>query len=300
VIRVGDAHYVYYTKVVREKLPQAHRRLYPSGYPLGEIWVAASKDEGKNWKEIGAVLVPGETGAFDSYSVFTPNILKRNDKYYLYYTGVKPTPGRTDGIFENNSTTDVTAIGLAVSDAPDKPFQRISTDPILKTTTDGTSFDSFRVDDAALLIRDFDQDGDADVGLYYKGRNLAHGRRGPGRTKMGLAVADSIEGPYVRQNGGRPLLEKGHEVLIWQEGQSITTLTSIDRKIQRSEDGYQFTPLKVVRNRPTAPGLFREELTAPEAQPMTATWGVCHKNDPNPYLVRFEFRGGEKKDAEKE
>jgi len=36
---------------------------------------------------------------------------------------VKPTPGNAKGEFENNSTTDITAIGVAMSGSPDGPFK---------------------------------------------------------------------------------------------------------------------------------------------------------------------------------
>ncbi|MCP4311572.1 MAG: family 43 glycosylhydrolase [Bacteroidetes bacterium] len=75
-------------------------------------------------------LGTGEDGVFDSHAVFTPNILAYEGKYYLYYTGVKPTPGNPDKEFEGNSTTDITAIGLAVADSPDGPYDKHG-DPLL-------------------------------------------------------------------------------------------------------------------------------------------------------------------------
>ena len=39
------------------------------------------------------ILRAQKNGAFDSQATFTPNILFADGKYYLYYTGVKPTPG---------------------------------------------------------------------------------------------------------------------------------------------------------------------------------------------------------------
>ena len=91
-------------------------------------------------------------GRFDSQATFTPNILYANGKYYLYYTGVKPTPENEKGEFENNSTTDITAIGVAVSDSPDGPFARVTEEPILKVSVESEKFDSYRVDDASLPI----------------------------------------------------------------------------------------------------------------------------------------------------
>jgi len=102
VIKVGDTWYVYYTKIYGRS----------PGY-WGTLWYATSPDEGYTWKEEGEILGLGKKGMFDSQATFTPNILYANGKYYLYYTGVKPTPGNENGEFENNSTTDITAIGVA-------------------------------------------------------------------------------------------------------------------------------------------------------------------------------------------
>ncbi|MDX2431740.1 MAG: glycoside hydrolase N-terminal domain-containing protein, partial [Bacteroides sp.] len=107
IIKVGNKHYVWYTRMDSPITP---------GY-WGNIWYASSEDEGYTWKEQGMALGTGEDGAFDSFGVFTPNILAYEGKYYLYYTGVKPTPGNPNKEFEGNSTTDITAIGLAVADS---------------------------------------------------------------------------------------------------------------------------------------------------------------------------------------
>ena len=177
IIKVGDTWYVYYTKVYGRA----------PGY-WGTLWYATSTDEGYSWTEKGEVLGVGNAGAFDAQATFTPNILFAEGKYWLYYTGVKPTPGNEQGEFENNSTTDITAIGLAVSDAPDGPFVRTSEEPILKVSVEPEKFDSYRIDDASLLYRN------GLYWLYYKGRSRVHGKGGPAHTQMGVAFATHPEG----------------------------------------------------------------------------------------------------------
>lgn len=98
VIKVGDSYYVYYTKVYGRA----------PGY-WGTLWYATSYDEGYTWEEQDEILGLGKKGSFDSQATFTPNILYAEGRYWLYYTGVKPTPGNEKGEFENNSTTDITA-----------------------------------------------------------------------------------------------------------------------------------------------------------------------------------------------
>ncbi|MDR9417296.1 MAG: family 43 glycosylhydrolase, partial [Gracilimonas sp.] len=161
VIKVGQTYYVYYTKI-----PDAEPKYWGAGYWGATVWCAKSEDEGYSWTEVGEMLDVGKKDNWDSQAVFTPNIFYSNGKYYLFYTGVKPTPGNEDGEFENNSVTDITAIGVSVSDSPTGPFKRVSEDPILKVSVEPEKFDSYRVDDAALLYRN------GLYWLYYKGRSL--------------------------------------------------------------------------------------------------------------------------------
>src|SRR6056297_928575 len=202
VIKVGQTYYVYYTKI-----PDAEPKYWGAGYWGASVWCAKSDDEGFTWTEVGEMLDVGEKGKWDSQAVFTPNILYANGKYYLYYTGVKPTPGNAGGEFENNNITDITAIGVAESDSPTGPFKRISEEPILKVSVEPEKFDSYRVDDASLLYRN------GLYWLYYKGRSLVAGQAGPAHTGMGVAFSKNPEGPFTKY--GKKILEKSHEVLIW-------------------------------------------------------------------------------------
>ncbi|MDN5201482.1 family 43 glycosylhydrolase [Fulvivirgaceae bacterium BMA10] len=278
VIKVGDTYYVWYTKVYGRS----------PGY-WGTLWYATSKDEGYNWKEQGEVLGVGTDGSFDSQATFTPNILFADNRYYLYYTGVKPTPGRTDGVFENNSTNDYTAIGVAVSDSPDGPFKRIDEEPILKVSTDKEAFDSYRIDDAVMLKRD------GKYWMYYKGRNYAHGAQGPGSTKMGVAFAKSPEGPFIRYEKN-PILDQSHEVMAWRQGDGIACLASISSTIEYASDGLDFgtKPLnfKIPNNeRPKALGVYRQDLTDSETKVTGLSWGISmiHNGD-EAYLIRYSAK----------
>ena len=275
VILVGDTYYVYYTKVYGRS----------PGY-WGTIWCASSKDKGYSWKEKGEILGIGENGRFDSQATFTPNIIKVNNKYYLFYTGVKPTPGRTDGVFENNSTTDITAIGLAVADSPQGPFRRVSQDPILEVSDDDNKFDSYRVDDASLLHNN------EKYWLYYKGRSKSHGKSGPSKTQMGVAYSANIEGPYIKY--GNPILTGSHEVLIWPYHNGVAALASISSSLEFAPDGIDFLSNKQsvkVENRPNAPGAFRPELTQLPSEFSGIKWGISMVHNGNEaYLIRFDVK----------
>lgn len=273
IIEVKGTYYVYYTKVFG----------VAPGY-WGTLWYATSKDEGYTWKEKGEILGVGKKEAFDSQATFTPNILAANGKYYLYYTGVKPTPGNPDGEFENNNTTDITAIGLAVSDSPDGPFLRLSDKPILKVSPEPEKFDSYRVDDTAMLYRN------GIYWLYYKGRGRAF-TKGPHRTGMGVAFSKSPEGPFVKLD--KYILPGAHEIMIWQQGNGIGAMSALTNTFEFADDAIDFTTDRLslpAKNRPIAPGVFRQDLTDPTVKGEGLEWGISmgHINGDG-YLMRFKI-----------
>lgn len=274
VIKVGSNWYVYYTKVYGRA----------SGY-WGTIWCASSKDQGHSWTELGEVLGLGPKGSFDSQATFTPNILYANGKYYLYYTGVKPTPGNKEGAFENNSSTDITAIGVAIADTPQGPFNRIDLAPVLKVSPEPEKFDSYRVDDAVLLFRN------GLYWLYYKGRARIHGKGGPARTQMGVAFSKYPEGPFIKFDN--PILPGSHEVMLWQQDTGVAALASASSTFEYAADGVDFISNKLavkVENRPNAPGVFRQDLTDPKVKGEGLKWGISMVHNGNEcYLIRYEL-----------
>lgn len=79
IIKVGNFYYVWYSKGA-----------IFSGYDA-TIWYATSTD-GHEWSEKGMALAKGEPGNWDAASVFTPNILVAEGKYWLFYTAIsKPS-----------------------------------------------------------------------------------------------------------------------------------------------------------------------------------------------------------------
>ncbi len=279
VIKVDRYYYVYYTKI-----PDAEPKYWGAGYWGASVWCAKSEDEGFSWTEVGEMLSVGEKGKWDSQAVFTPNILYANGKYYLYYTGVKPTPGNADSEFENNNITDITAIGVAVSDSPTGPFERISEEPILKVSVEPEEFDSYRVDDAALLYRN------GLYWMYYKGRSLVGGHGGPAHTCMGVAFSKYPEGSYTKF--GKEILRKSHEVLIWLEGTGVGAFASLSKTFEYAPDGIDFMSDKLdakVDERAVEPGAFRPDLTNPVVG-KGLKWGISMvPNKHECYLTRFEL-----------
>lgn len=257
VIRVGDTHFVWYTKTNR-----GH-----SGYDA-TVWFASSTD-GKTWKEEGQALPRGGAGAWDEASVFTPGILAFEGRYHLFYTAI---PAHTD------LSCTPTAIGMAVADSPRGPWTRLEGNPVVKISTDYDDFDSFRVDDACLLVRG------GKVWLYYKGRQAGHK---PSETKMGLAIAEQPTGPYVK-HADNPLMP-GHEVLVWPHGEGVGSLSSLPRPaIWYAADGIHFEPQTAVRHQPNAPGGYRPDAFTSPRRGRGLAWGISQQSRPRPHLVRYD------------
>lgn len=268
IIRVGDLYYVWYTKG-----RVAH------GYDA-TVWYATSPN-GHKWTERGEALARGPKGSWDEQSVFTPNILVAEGKYWLFYTAV-PKP-----FFNRGNKVTKTAIGVAVASSPNGPWQKLKTNPILKPSDDPNEFDSMRVDDACLIVRE------GRYWLYYKGRQWDNT---PGNTKMGVAIADKPDGPYVKHERN-PVVPGGHEVLVWPLGTGVMAminigLAGIRRTLQYAPDGLAFSKYRDLPTVPNGPGAYRPEAFADSGTGEMIEWGVHigHKKGFLPFIERFDCR----------
>ncbi len=292
VILVGGLYYVFWAQSFDDP-PAPGGVLYDwkGGYHNGVIWYATSPD-GTNWTVKGEVLGLGPAGAWDDHGVFSPNVLKGKDgDYYLYYTGVQAP-------FVNNSTTDITEIGVArltidetggtVTSATRLNGGQAVISPTFGQTDGGgvPLFDSFRCDDPALLLYDYDDDGELEYGLYYKGRAQAGS---PAGTRMGLAISESPGGGFVRANAdGSPVQPEGHEVMVFAYGDGVVSLsTNAGTGIWYAADGINFTESGGFSGGINAPGAYRPELTDP-TYTGGVEWGISMKHTANRYLVRWQ------------
>jgi beta-xylosidase len=229
------------------------------------------------WEERGEAVPKGARGAFDEHAVFTPTVLTAGGIYYLFYTAV-PAPFTND---DGGPGGTRTCIGLAAAESPFGPWQRVSSEPVLRPSDNPDEFDSMRVDDACLIVR-----GGA-YWMYYKGRQAG---RSPGETKMGLAVAPSPTGPYVK-HPANPVLDSGHEVCVWPHGAGVGCLVCNvgpqGNTVQYSDDGIHFrSVLSAIP--PKAPGPYREDGFREGVGP-GISWGIAMDNSRQwPYLVRFD------------
>ena len=248
VIKVGDLYYVWYS-----------RGPVKTGYNA-TVWCATSKD-GVKWTEIGEAVGKSKTeGAWDEASVFTPNILVAEGKYWLFYTGIS----------KNQKPKPDSKIGIAVSDSPNGPWERLSENPVLSNSPNAEDFDSHLVDDACLLVRD------GKYYFYYKGRQLG---KSPSQTQMGLAVADKPGGPYVRHKDN-PVFPGNHEVVVWPQGTGVGAMigkvgpADKIRTMQYSEDGVNFKTTHKMEEEAFAGGTFRPEAFTDSKKGEVPTWGV--------------------------
>jgi beta-xylosidase len=271
IIKVGDFYYVWYSK-----------GKYQHGYDA-TIWYASSAD-GKKWTEKGEALSRGVVGSWEEQSVFTPNILMAEGKYWLFYTAV-PKP-----FFASGPNLTRTAIGIAVSDSPDGPWKRYEGNPVLRPSGDEKYFDGVRVDDACLLLKG------GKYYLYYKGRQGINTTAF--ETKMGLAIADNPQGPYIKVKEN-PVIKGGHEVMVWPQGPGIAAMVSnhgpedIKKKVFYAEDGIHFQPTHQILNTPGGAGSYRPEAFTDSGKGKPIEWGIhivdtWQKKSALPYLERFD------------
>jgi hypothetical protein len=267
VIRVDEVYYVWYSRTMHSV----------DGYSA-TVWYATS-DDGHTWSEQGEALGAGGEGSFDQHAVFTPTILVASGLYYLFYTAV-PEPFTND---DGGPGGTRTAIGVASAASPRGPWTRVEDHPILRPSDDPEQFDSMRVDDSCLVVRE------GGYWMYYKGRQ--HNRT-PSETRMGLAIADSPAGPY-RKCDGNPVLDSGHEVCVWPHASGVGCLVASvgpqGNTLQYSDDGLHFHKIADT-DPPKAPGPCRDDDFT-EGRAPGVSWGVSMVHHRQwPYLVRFDCR----------
>lgn len=279
IIRRGEDLLVFYTRVERGA------PVYPEGY-AGAIFHAVSKDEGRTWTEVGQALGPGRPGDFDSFGVFTPNVVAGlHGGYFLFYTGVGDGFDNRDQSDRNRTAIGVVELAFNEAGHVTKTLRLNGGEPVLEPSpVEDGKFDSFRVDDAAVVTRD-----DRYL-LYYKGRDQTGG---PAGTRMGVAVSSEIEGPYVRLYDGNPVQPEGHEVLVWSQGAGVFSLASAAGSgLYYAPDAAHFTKLTdSLSGTIHAPGAFRPDLSdhVPGGPP---AWGISMEHAADPYLVRWEADWG--------
>jgi hypothetical protein len=173
------------------------------------------------------VFAPRE-GYFDATTCHNPSIKKVDGKYCLFYMG------------NSNGKTNTKRIGLATSDSLYGPWQRPDK-PLLEAGAEGAW------DDHCTTNPAFIKHPNGQYWLYYKSWNTKAYETDPGpikgNRKYGLAIAEKLEGPYVKYSGN-PLIDfssKGdnaqlEDAFVWMDKKHFKMLAR-DMGWYNHEDG---------------------------------------------------------------
>lgn len=291
IIKIDGKYYTWYTKsygkVYGFNKNNHDLKVFPWDY--AEIWYASSSD-GYSWKEEGLAISRGESGNYDDRSVFTPEIFKHENMFYLVYQVVQSP-------YCNRSKEK---IALAYSSSVNGPWIKLD-NPILEPSNDGIwlgeednrflvkekgSFDSHKVHDPLLLYYQ------NKFYLYYKGERMGEEMYMGGReTKWGVAVADSVFGPYIKSEYN-PISNSGHETLLWKYKDGIAALLCTDgmerNTMQFAKDGINFEIMGAIKSAPQAAGPYRPNILEKPLDGLR--WGLSHNCDsPWNYIIRFDI-----------
>jgi hypothetical protein len=145
----------------------------------------SAKPEGP-FEFVGTVLAPRGVGFWDATTCHNPHIQFVDGKYCLFYMG------------NSNGKTNTKRIGLAIADSLEGPWERPDK-PLLEAGTKG------EWDDHCTTNPAFVKHPNGQYWLYYKSWNSDDYYNSPdpairGNRKYGLAISNSLEGPYQRYN----------------------------------------------------------------------------------------------------
>lgn len=156
------------------------------GMEGAEIAHAVAASPESPFTHVETVLAPRGSGYWDGAACHTPHIQLIDGKYCLFYTG------------NTNGESSSQRIGLATARSLKGPWRRMAA-PLLEPGPAGSWDDSCTTSPAFL------RHPNGQYWLYYKGWNKAELPNTsnpdiPGSRKYGLAIADSLTGPYQRFN----------------------------------------------------------------------------------------------------
>ena len=151
----------------------------------------ADKPEGPYY-DIKTILAPRGDGFFDGTTCHNPHIQLIDSKYCLFYMG------------NSNGKTNTKRIGMATADTLSGPWKR--PDKPLLEAGEGNSWDNHCTSNPAFLKHPNGQ-----YWLYYKSWNTEDYEHpiNPvirGNRKYGLAIAEKLEGPYIKYSGN-PIID---------------------------------------------------------------------------------------------
>ena len=285
IVHADSVYHVWYTRGAHPCAPVGHERatdtLPAMPWDLCDVWHATSSD-GVAWREQGPAVERGPAGSYDGRSVFTPDVLAQDGKFYLVYQVTHAPSYRC--------TPE--SIAIAWSESPYGPWTK-SDAPVVEPDPSGEvdvkghpesaitpgTFDSLRVHDPALLYRE------GKYWLYFKGEGIGHSNL---ESKWGVAIADDPLGPYVK-SPLNPITNSGHEVMVWNYaggvGALLTRCGPEKNTVQFAADGINFAPKSSIIAPPQATGALRVPEDANTHPLAGLRWGLSHVVTYSAHLV---------------
>ena len=168
--------------------------------------------------EITGTVLSGRGGtAWDSWSIHNPTVHRVGDKYLVFYMGSDGSSfdqSREELIELSCRNPDAYApyfhklvaskqVGMAVADSPEGPWVRINDAPVVPRGQEG-DWDDFVTSNPAFLSH-----SSGELWLYYKGWSRKTAAIKNGNRRYGLAVSQSLEGPF-KKYAANPLIDLSH------------------------------------------------------------------------------------------
>lgn len=220
-----DGYWVWCGSVIADPVKGYHMfaARWPKSYPmfegyifLSEIVRARSETLIGPYEFVEKVLPSGDASMWCGRMAHNPTVLRYGDKYLLYFIGstydfpVPPADDMEALKSQKNGIYNRIRIGLAIADSPVGPWKALD-EPVLRPREG--KWDGTIVTNPAPCVHP-----DGRIFLYYRS-NTPHGLR------LGVAVAESPEGPYRRVQDG-PILEGFHveDPFVWHDGNEFRML----------------------------------------------------------------------------
>ena len=244
IIRHDGVYYCWYTDHIEPISANMNTR----------IRLITSPD-GVAWTERGVVMAPDQRNDWEALGTLTSYVVEHEGRFHMFYTAVpKGYKGRrADG--------EKAQIAFAVADDPMGPWKKKGL--VFEVSKDG--WDRHKVDDACVIRHN------GRWLLYYKG--FTENLNSAYDTKLGLATATELTGPYTRHEGN-PIMT-GHCVSAWKHRDGIAMVAGGNSKqvVFWSTDGVNFVPAGPFKNRSTGFHVPEGNFTdGPNNQGVT--WGM--------------------------